>query len=55
VVDISPLPQRAAQAVLDDLVTALWDAKANGVIPHHLPLVLLVDELNRWTTPRRRR
>ena len=49
VVDVAPLPQRAAQAVLDDLITALWQAKAAGVIPHHLPLVLLVDELNRWT------
>ncbi len=50
VVDVAPLPQRAAQAVLDELVTALWHAKARGVIPHDLPLVLLVDELNRWST-----
>lgn len=49
VVDIAPLPHRAAQAVLDDLITALWNAKAEAVIPHNLPLVLLVDELNRWS------
>lgn len=50
VVDIAPLPQRAAQAVLDELVSALWQSKARGVIPHDLPLVLLVDELNRWSS-----
>ncbi len=50
VIDVAPLPQRAAQAVLDELVTALWNAKGRGVIPHDLPLVLLVDELNRWST-----
>jgi hypothetical protein len=50
VVDVAPLPQRAAQAVLDELVTDLWRAKAHGVIPPDLPLVLLVDELNRWST-----
>lgn len=48
VVDVAPLPQKAAQAVVDELVTALWHAKARGSIPHDLPLVLLVDELNRW-------
>ncbi len=50
VVDVAPLPQRAAQAVLDELVTALWHAKARGIIPQTLPLVLLVDELNRWSS-----
>jgi hypothetical protein len=49
VVDVAPLPARAAQAVLDELITALWNAKARGVISPDLPLVLLVDELNRWS------
>lgn len=50
IIDVAPLPQRAAQAVLDEVVAALWQAKAQGVIPHHLPLVLLCDELNRWSS-----
>jgi uncharacterized protein len=50
VIDIAPLPQRAAQAVLDEVVAALWRAKAIGIIPHDLPLVLLCDELNRWSS-----
>ncbi len=50
VVDVAPMPQRAAQAVIDELVTVLWDAKARGVIPHDMPLVLLIDELNRWSS-----
>lgn len=50
VVDIAPLPQRAAQAVLDELINALWQAKARETIPNTTPLVLLVDELNRWST-----
>ncbi|KAB8333549.1 hypothetical protein SD80_012815 [Scytonema tolypothrichoides VB-61278] len=49
VIDVASLPQRAAQAVIDHIVTELWQAKANGLIPHELPLVLLVDELNRWS------
>jgi hypothetical protein len=50
VVDVASLPPVAAQAVLDELIMTLWQAKANGTIPHDLPLVLLVDELNRWST-----
>ncbi|MDP9316963.1 MAG: hypothetical protein M3R24_39930 [Chloroflexota bacterium] len=48
VVDIATLNERAAQAVLAELVTELVRAKARGVIPHALPLVLLADELNRF-------
>jgi len=36
-----------ALAVLDELIGALWQAKADGTIPAHVPLVLLVDEVNR--------
>lgn len=50
VIDVAPLPQRAAQAVLDEVVAVLWQAKADGTIPHDLPLVLLCDELNRWSS-----
>lgn len=50
VVDVAPLPHRAAQAVLDEVVAVLWQAKADGTIPHDLPLVLLCDELNRWSS-----
>ena len=50
IVDVGPLPQRGAQAVLDQLTYELWQAKANGTIPHEMPLVLLVDELNRWSS-----
>jgi hypothetical protein len=49
IIDVAPLGQRAAQAVLDEVVQTLWQAKAHGVIPHTLPLVLMVDELNRWS------
>lgn len=49
IVDVGPLPQRAAQATLDQLIYELWQAKASGTIPHEMPLVLLVDELNRWS------
>ena len=48
VIDVSPLPQRAAQAVIDEVVSALWQAKARNSIPHTMPLLLMVDELNRW-------
>jgi hypothetical protein len=53
-VDIAPLPQRAAQAVLATLVDALVQAKTAGRIPADMPLVLLVDDLPRWAarTPR---
>jgi hypothetical protein len=36
--------------VLDELIARMWEAKARGIIPPDLPLVLLVDELNRWAT-----
>ncbi len=49
VIDVAPLPQRAAQAVLDAVVSSLTRAKAQGTLPLTLPLVLLVDELNRWS------
>jgi hypothetical protein len=54
VVDIAPLPQRAAQAVLATLVDALVQAKTAGRIPADMPLVLLIDDLPRWAarTPR---
>ncbi len=50
IVDIATLPHKAAQAVLDELISDLLDAKTCGIIPPELPLILLVDELNRWTT-----
>lgn len=50
IVDVAPLPQRAAQAVLDALVNDLWNAKTRGIIPHQLGLVLVCDELNRFAT-----
>ncbi len=50
VIDVAHLPQRAAQVVIDEVIHTLWNAKATGVIPHQLPLILLIDELNRWST-----
>lgn len=50
VIDVANVPQRAAQVVIDEVIHVLWNAKATGVISAHLPLVLLVDELNRWST-----
>lgn len=50
VIDVAPLPPPAAHAVIDELVTVLWNAKACGIIPHNLPLILLIDELNRWSS-----
>ena len=49
IVDVASLPSRAAQAVVDELVHTLWQAKARAIIPFDVPLVLLVDELNRWS------
>ncbi len=44
VVDVAQLPQRAAHPVLDELMRSFWNAKANGIIPHELPLVLKAAE-----------
>lgn len=50
VIDVARLPRRAAQAVIDEVISTVWKAKADGTLPHDLPTVLLIDELNAFST-----
>ncbi len=50
VIDVARLPRRAAQAVIDEVIRTVWKAKADGTLPHDLPTVLLIDELNAFST-----